>query len=131
MELYGKTKKRKIAFWLLTFLLMNLLDIYLTDYFLTNTAIGEANPIGDYLYDHWGIFGLFFIKFISILIVWMICRKIYTVKPDTAHKLAQISTFLLMVVVIYSGFCILISENINQNTEAKRDFEQNIEVIQE
>lgn len=124
MELYGKTKKRKVAFWLLTFLLMNLLDIYLTNYFLTNTAIAEANPIGHYLYEHWGLLGLFFIKFASILVVWIICRKIYTLKPDTAHRLAQLATFLLALVVIYSGFCILISENISNNIEAQRDLEQ-------
>jgi hypothetical protein len=90
----------------LFFILFSLLDLYLTNHFLTNTIIKEFNPIASLMFKHSGLIGLLFLKTFSIIVFILCCFKIGTVKPKTEKNLLTIGLSLMSSVVIYSYYAI-------------------------
>lgn len=90
----------------LFFILFSLLDLYLTNHFLTNTLIKELNPIALVMFKHSGLIGLLFLKIFSIIVFILCCFKIGTVRPKTEKNLLTVGLSLMSSVVIYSYYAI-------------------------
>lgn len=91
------------------FVLASILDVMLTRHLLWHgtTADGhtrfvESNPLPRYFLDSWGLDGLWYFKLSLVAIVAVICQVIARSNLDTARRVMNFATLLVMGVVIYS-----------------------------
>jgi len=96
----------------LLFVMVNLIDLKLTDHFLKNTCIQEQNPIASVIYEHSGLVGLFILKLFSIVVLLLSCTIIAKNKPYLAHKVAVVGTGLVSIGVIYTMYALMSIKNI-------------------
>lgn len=84
-----------------TFILINCLDIFLTNILLRKGAI-EANPIADYFMQRWGFYGAIAFKLAIVAVVAVIAQIVAIKKLETARALLILGTLIVGAVVAYS-----------------------------
>jgi len=100
------------AFWLrdrlpletetAVFILVNVLDIFLTYLLLVGGGHREANPIARYFLDGWGVKGIVLYKLANVALVCVIAQIVARVSEQTARRLLIGLTLVVAVVVAYS-----------------------------
>ena len=100
----------------LFFILFSLVDIYLTNHFLTNTIIKELNPLASFVFKHSGIAGLLALKVTSIVTFILCCLKVGKHKQAIEQKLLVVALSVLSAVNLYSYYAIKTEKVIVYNT---------------
>lgn len=100
----------------LFFILFSLVDIYLTNHFLTSTIIKELNPLALFVFKHSGLIGLLALKIVSIIIFILCCLKIGEHKKFIEQKLLVIALSVLSAVNLYSYYAIKTEKVVVYNT---------------
>ena len=83
------------------FILVNVLDIVMTNILLRNGAM-EANPIANHILIHWGFSGMIAFKLLSVVFVCLISQFVATKSMEKARALLIIGTLIVGCVVLYS-----------------------------
>lgn len=83
------------------FILMNVLDIYLTYLLLINGAM-EANPMANWVLQRWDFVGMIVFKLIIVTAICIIAQLVATIRPATARVLLIAGSAIVGAVVVYS-----------------------------
>jgi hypothetical protein len=84
------------------FILVNVLDIFLTYLLLAQGSHFEANPIARYFLDRWGPKGVIGFKLALVALVCVIAQVVARTHLRTARRLLYGVTALVAAVVVYS-----------------------------
>lgn len=90
------------------FILVNVLDIVLTNVLLQRGAI-EANPIANFVFIQFGFAGMIALKLASVAFVCVAAQLIALKSPSKARGLLWFGSILVGAVLVYSGRLILYS----------------------
>ena len=86
------------------FVLVNMLDFFITYLLLWTTTHIEANPIARYFLEGWGIKGMLFFKLAMVLCVCIIAQIVAISRPKLARWLLIGLSGVVGAVVLYSLF---------------------------
>ena len=86
------------------FILVNVLDFFITYRLLWTTTHVEANPIARYFLEGWGIKGMLYFKLAMVLCVCVIAQIVATSRPNVARWLLIGLSCVVGAVVVYSLF---------------------------
>lgn len=89
-----------------TFILINVLDIVMTNILLRSHAI-ESNPLANFFLHHGGFRGLIAFKMVIVAVVCVIAQVVAIKNPTRAKQLLYIGSAIVAVVVIYSATLII------------------------
>jgi hypothetical protein len=84
------------------FLVVNLLDIVLTVVLLYRGGHREANPLAEYILNHWGWEEMALFKVATTVVVCLIAQYVARSKPTAARRLLYVTSAIVAVVVFYS-----------------------------
>ena len=84
------------------FILVNVLDIFMTYLLLVGGGHREANPIARYFLDGWGVKGIVLYKLANVALVCVIAQVVARVSERTARRLLVGLTLVVATVVAYS-----------------------------
>ena len=84
------------------FVLVNLMDIVMTNTLLSTGSFYESNPIAEHVLQSWGMLGMVVFKLIVVAAVLMITNIIATRKVKTARRLLYAGVMIVGAVVTYS-----------------------------
>ena len=84
-----------------TFILINVLDIVMTNILLRANAI-EANPFAKYFFDRWGFRGMIAFKMLSVAVVCILTQWIAIKNLYRAKQVLYLGCILVGFVVLYS-----------------------------
>ena len=84
------------------FILASALDVFMTYILLRQGNFVESNPIALYFLNSWGVRGLVYIKFAVVAFVVVIAQVVARWKKETARRLLNFGTLVVVFVVIYS-----------------------------
>ena len=96
------------------FIMVSALDTFMTYLILrysaeerTTAVLWEGNPFADYFVRHWGIRGMVYFKFTLVAVVTVIAQIIARERIETARRLLNFATLIVVAVVIYSLILLL------------------------
>ena len=84
------------------FLLVGVLDIFLTHMLLVRGGFREGNPVAEFFLNHWGPRGMVYFKCGVMAVVCVTAQLIARQRLDTARRVLQLGTLVTGGVVIYS-----------------------------
>ncbi len=85
------------------FILMNMLDFFVTYCLLTLGGFHEANPIARWFLEGWGpVKGMLMYKLALVTTVCLITQIVYTKRPYTARAILVFGSIGVFFVVVYS-----------------------------
>lgn len=91
------------------FILVNLLDFFVTYWLLAHREMGlgnfyESNPIARYFLNRWGVVkGLLGFKLAIVVLVCLIAQIVALSRPDAARRLLIFGTVVIFGVVVYGA----------------------------
>ncbi len=92
-----------------TFILVNVLDIYMT-YALLAVGGSEANPVARFFLDRWGFDGMIAFKMMIIAFYCVVTLFIASHNLDRAKSLLRFGTVIVAMVVIYGACLMMLAE---------------------
>ena len=84
------------------FILVSMLDVFMTYILLRSGHFRESNPIADFFIRHWGGKGMIYFKLSMTAFVCVLSQIIALKKPASAEFILKIGTLIVGCVVIYS-----------------------------
>ncbi len=84
-----------------TFILINVLDIFLT-YLLLTLGASEVNPLANYFFQHFDFVGMIVFKLVIVAVVCLIAQVVALYKPRSAKFLLIFGNVMVGAVVLYS-----------------------------
>ena len=84
------------------FILVSMLDVFMTYILLRSGDFRESNPLADYFIRHWGSKGMIYFKLSMTAFVCVLTQIIALRKPTRAEFVLKIGTLIVGCVVIYS-----------------------------
>ncbi|HEX6987086.1 MAG TPA: DUF5658 family protein [Planctomycetaceae bacterium] len=84
------------------FILVNILDIFLTYLLLRQGGHDEGNPVARFFLNHWGLSGLVYFKMGMVAFVCLVTQLIARYRLRTARALLYLLTAIVGAVVVYS-----------------------------
>ncbi|MDB4637863.1 DUF5658 family protein [Planctomycetaceae bacterium] len=84
------------------FILVSMLDVFMTYILLRSGHFRESNPIADFFIRHWGGKGMIYFKLSMTAFVCVLTQIIALKKPSSAEFVLRIGTLIVGCVVIYS-----------------------------
>jgi len=84
------------------FILVSMLDVFMTYILLRTGHFRESNPIADYFIRHWGSRGMIYFKLSMTAFVCVMAQVIALKKPPKAAFVLKLGTLIVAGVVIYS-----------------------------
>jgi len=105
------------------FILVNVMDFFLTYWGIWNGLLRESNWIAKWFLDGWGLIkGLLMYKLVLVVLVCGIAQIVATQQLETARKLLLYSSLLVLGVVVYSAW-LLLTHNGPLHAEEFDDFD--------
>ena len=89
----------------LAFLLLNLLDLFLTGYIFRHEGM-EANGLAAYIFEHFGGAGFAVYKFLLVLVLVVCCELISVKRPRTARFIVTLGCLVYLCVVFWEVYLI-------------------------
>lgn len=84
------------------FILVSVLDIFVTYLLLRTGRFIESNPVADYFIRHWGENGMIYFKMAMTAVVCVISQIVALKKPGHGEFILKIGILIVGTVVIYS-----------------------------
>jgi len=84
------------------FILVNVLDFFMTYILLTTGAFRESNAVAAYFWNHWGPRGMLYFKLGLVLFVCLISQLIALKSHAKARFVLNLGTIVVSCVVVYS-----------------------------
>lgn len=84
------------------FILVSMLDVFMTYILLRTGHFRESNPIADFFIRHWGSKGMIYFKLSMTAFVCVLAQIIALKKQQSAEFVLKAGTLIVAVVVIYS-----------------------------
>lgn len=84
------------------FILVSMLDVFMTYILLRTGHFRESNPIADFFIRHWGGKGMIYFKLSMTAFVCVLAQIIALKKPPSAEFVLKAGTLIVAGVVIYS-----------------------------
>ena len=84
------------------FIFVSALDVFLTYLLITQDRFHEGNPVARFFLNHWGMRGMIYFKFGMVAFVAVLAQIIARKQPETARKLLNLATVIVIFVLIYS-----------------------------
>lgn len=85
------------------FVLVNMIDFFMTYWLIASGMFGEANPIAGYFLDRWGpVKGMLYFKLGMVVIVCVITQVIALKDVKKARWVLNFGTVAVVFVVLYS-----------------------------
>lgn len=85
------------------FILVNVLDFFMTYWLLQTGRFRESNPVADYFLASWGpVKGMLLFKLALVTFVCLIAQIVAIWNLDRARWLLRLGTAIVAIVVIYS-----------------------------
>jgi hypothetical protein len=84
------------------FILVSMLDVFMTYILLRSGHFRESNPIADFFIRHWGGKGMIYFKLSMTAFVCVLVQIIALKKPSSAEFVLKLGTLIVGCVVIYS-----------------------------
>ena len=84
------------------FILVSMLDVFMTYILLRSGHFRESNPIADFFIRHWGGKGMIYFKLSMTAFVCVLSQIIALKKPASAELVLKLGTLIVGSVVIYS-----------------------------
>lgn len=103
--LNGATQELQFQSETCFFILVNVLDFYMT-YVLLNTNGIEANPVAAYFHRNWDFAGMLAFKLVSVAIVCVIVQVVAKRRPSAGRFVLWAGILIVGAVVIYSALLI-------------------------
>jgi hypothetical protein len=84
------------------FIFVSALDVFLTYVLIRQDHFQEGNPVARFFLNHWGLRGMVYFKFAMVAFVAVLAQIIARKQPETARKLLNLATVIVICVLIYS-----------------------------
>ena len=94
------------------FVLVSMLDVFMTYVLLRTGHFTESNPIADFFIGHWGAKGMIYFKMVMTGFVCVLTQIIAIKKPASAEFVLKLGTLVVGCVVVYS-FVLLIRHGVS------------------
>ncbi|MBT5018641.1 MAG: hypothetical protein HON04_07835 [Planctomicrobium sp.] len=92
------------------FILVNVIDFFMTYWLLMTGSFRESNPIADYFLRHWGpVKGMLYFKLALVTFVCLITQLIALKDVEKARWVLRLGIVVVTLVVLYSLRLLLIS----------------------
>ena len=86
------------------FILINSFDVFMTWILLSMENFRESNGIANWILTHFQFRGMVYFKFSVVLVVVLIAQVIATRRMQTAQRLLNAGSLIVLCVVIYSVY---------------------------
>lgn len=96
------TRKLPLETETCVFILINAFDVFMTYILLGMENFRESNGIAQYILEKFQFTGMVYFKFSVVLVVVLIAQIIATRRIQTAQRLLNIGSLIVLCVVIYS-----------------------------
>ena len=96
------TRKLPLETETCVFILINAFDVFMTYILLGMENFRESNGIAQYILEKFQFTGMVYFKFSVVLVVVLIAQIIATRRIQTAQRLLNIGSYIVLCVVIYS-----------------------------
>lgn len=84
------------------FIFVSALDVFLTYILIRQEHFHEGNPVARFFLNHWGLRGMIYFKFAMVAFVAVLAQIIARGRLETARKLLNLATVIVICVLIYS-----------------------------
>lgn len=89
------------------FLLVSVLDVFMTYIVLSTGNFREANLLARFFIVHWGARGMVYFKFAMVAFAVVVIQLIARNHPDIALRLLRLAVVIASCIVIYSATLLL------------------------
>lgn len=85
------------------FILVNVLDFFMTYWLLMTGSFRESNPVAEYFLNHWGpVKGMLFFKLALVTFVCLVTQLIALKDVEKARWVLRLGIVVVVFVVLYS-----------------------------